>query len=406
MHQRIIQLGVIVVVSITIILISTQKEISAKTQDYLPITIHTSSDAEQRNEYSNDSYIYRYPDFSENQLAKEIEKYLLSYHSAENHNYKVESLEVDRGYFISIVSSLPKSVSTTSHMIYPDLLVIVGRNTQTDNWLIASEYDKHYNQILDMLPDTLFDSKEKKHLRVPDFTASNVSVTIPSLPWPGAESRKMTQGVHSSNSCCLDFAVNGGGEGTVYAADEGTRIYRNGTCVFYKKGDHSLIYQHINPTDIDNAPETVEAGDYIGRTSTSKGCGLNFEVSHHIHFGIWNTNATEGQSIIESSLNGWLVNYSNNTTSLTKGNTTLYVNDLVENDYLGGSCVPPSSGDWVISSDCTLTGNFTIHGDIHIQNSSSLIVTENSNINFDFINNKITILSGSQLYITNGSKIY
>ena len=335
--------------------------------------------------------------------------------NTEYYDFYPEWIKNNDKYFISTLSSFPKT-QFTKEMIYPRLLVAAGEKDLNGKWNVYLEfYDFQYNSIILKLPNEIIDEESKQYYLIDQnpISVGNKIITtqevfsIPGLPWTPATSWYLTGGVHSSNSCCLDFQDSSGGEGTVKAAEAGTKIYTNGTCIFYKNGSHSLIYQHIKPSDISSAPTNIHQGDYIGKTYTGTGCGLNFNVLHHVHFGTWNTNATAGISIIGTTLNNWLVNYNSqqDITSLTKNQNTVYVNGLVYYDSTN-PCIPPASGDWSVNQNCEIDGSYTVPANLIIDNNSILTIKSTSNLNIDFINYHLLVKFGSKLFIENGGKIF
>jgi len=68
-------------------------------------------------------------------------------------------------------------------------------------------------------------------------------------------------------------------------------------------------------------------------------------------------------------------------------------------------CVPPSSENWIITTDCTLTGSHTAPANVTVQNNSLLTIESNANLNIDFINYKLEVIHNSGVLIKNGGKI-
>ena len=70
------------------------------------------------------------------------------------------------------------------------------------------------------------------------------------------------------------------------------------------------------------------------------------------------------------------------------------------------SCpVVPQSGSWIISSDCIMTTDTTVPGNVVVQNNSVLTILNGVTLNIDFSNNNLTVKSGSGVKIESGSKI-
>jgi len=68
-------------------------------------------------------------------------------------------------------------------------------------------------------------------------------------------------------------------------------------------------------------------------------------------------------------------------------------------------CSIPLSGDWIVTSDCTLTENRTAPGNVQIQNNSLVTVPEGLTLGVDFVNFNLTIFSGSGALIQSGGTI-
>jgi len=79
------------------------------------------------------------------------------------------------------------------------------------------------------------------------------------------------------------------------------------------------------------------------------------------------------------------------------------------NEYIITSCSPPSSGDWVVDTTCTLSlspSNPTINnGDLIVQNNSILTIPAGVSLNIDFTNHNLTVKSGSGVLIQAGGAI-
>jgi len=68
-------------------------------------------------------------------------------------------------------------------------------------------------------------------------------------------------------------------------------------------------------------------------------------------------------------------------------------------------CSPPGSGDWIITSSCTLTSSSTAPGNVIIQNNSVLTIPSGVTLDIDFVNNFLKIKSGSGILIRAGGTI-
>ena len=65
-------------------------------------------------------------------------------------------------------------------------------------------------------------------------------------------------------------------------------------------------------------------------------------------------------------------------------------------------CVVPLSGNWIVTSNCTLMNSGIAHGNVWIQNNSVLTIPDQVTLEVDFENNNLTAFSGSGLLIQSG----
>jgi len=72
---------------------------------------------------------------------------------------------------------------------------------------------------------------------------------------------------------------------------------------------------------------------------------------------------------------------------------------------VSGGCQPPSSGDWIVQTDCELTGNVSPPANLIIENNSVLTITNGAVLNLDLSTRKIEIKKGSGLLIKQGGAI-
>ncbi len=69
------------------------------------------------------------------------------------------------------------------------------------------------------------------------------------------------------------------------------------------------------------------------------------------------------------------------------------------------SCLPPSSGDWIITSSCTLNSSTTAPANVIVQNNSVLTIPAGLTFDIDFVNFNLTVKSGSGVLIKAGGTI-
>ncbi|HSB56190.1 MAG TPA: S8 family serine peptidase [Nitrosopumilaceae archaeon] len=89
------------------------------------------------------------------------------------------------------------------------------------------------------------------------------------------------------------------------------------------------------------------------------------------------------------------------------------VADLSGNEIANGTstvtmiyCSPPTSGDWLITSNCIINGNVIAPGNVHIQNGAEVIITNNGSLDIDFKTKFLKVHSGSGVLIKHGGKIF
>jgi len=71
-----------------------------------------------------------------------------------------------------------------------------------------------------------------------------------------------------------------------------------------------------------------------------------------------------------------------------------------------GGCVPPASGDWVVTSSCTYTANLSSPANVIVQNNAVLTIANGAMLNIDMHNFALRVKSGSGVLIKAGGKIY
>jgi len=69
------------------------------------------------------------------------------------------------------------------------------------------------------------------------------------------------------------------------------------------------------------------------------------------------------------------------------------------------TCLPPSSGDWVITSSCILASNAIAPANVIVQNNSVLTIPAGLSLDIDFINNFLKVEFGSGVRIKAGGTI-
>ena len=69
------------------------------------------------------------------------------------------------------------------------------------------------------------------------------------------------------------------------------------------------------------------------------------------------------------------------------------------------SCTVPNSGNWIITSDCTLFTNYVAPADVIVRNNAVLVIVDRITLDINFTNNNLTVESGSGVLIESGGTI-
>ncbi len=67
--------------------------------------------------------------------------------------------------------------------------------------------------------------------------------------------------------------------------------------------------------------------------------------------------------------------------------------------------VPPASGTWVVSENCTLEGTATAPGDVVVQNGATFTISNGAFLNVNFASHHLLVRDGSRVIVKNGGKI-
>ena len=62
-------------------------------------------------------------------------------------------------------------------------------------------------------------------------------------------------------------------------------------------------------------------------------------------------------------------------------------------------------GDWIISSDCTLTSSNVAPGNVTVQNNAALIISSGVTLNINFANFDLIIKSGGSVLVKSGGEL-
>lgn len=184
----------------------------------------------------------------------------------------------------------------------------------TDEWRIYVEGTDEYTLALRRMPGQL----QWLVALVRDGAGSastgdlNVTYSIPGLPWPIDTSWRYNQGpAEADHPNEFDFGVpTAGVQDQIHAAEVGTVVATNGTCVWIQRPSDGLrlFYQHLEPSDIAHLTigKSVNRGDWLGRTTISRGCGGS-TTNHHLHFSFYSPYSGGVLNPQDFLMNDWLV---------------------------------------------------------------------------------------------------
>lgn len=112
-------------------------------------------------------------------------------------------------------------------------------------------------------------------------------------------------------------------------------------------------------------------------------------------------NVTVPQHFGNYTFDHWQDNssFSYDRTVLLSGNTTLVA------VYRDSICAPPASGDWTVSSSCTLGADVVSAGNVIVENNSILTIPDGIKLVIDFIYHHLFVQAGSGVLIKAGGAI-
>jgi hypothetical protein len=185
----------------------------------------------------------------------------------------------------------------------------------------------------------------------------------------------------------------------------GTGVYQAESRVYCSPSP----YLKVSYGDFCSAPKNLTA--YAGTNSVSLNwSALLGDVTYNIYWS-----SSSGESGVKYSIRG--TNYVH--TGLVNGRTYYY--RVSAQDDAGESplsseeasipreqdaCYPlPSSGDWVINSDCTLYENYYAPDSVEVRNGAVLTIPDGVTLDIDLTNYNLTVREGSGVLIKKGGKI-
>jgi len=69
-------------------------------------------------------------------------------------------------------------------------------------------------------------------------------------------------------------------------------------------------------------------------------------------------------------------------------------------------CVPPVTGDWVLTQSCTMpAGYYTVQGGVIVNSPHLLTISSSTVLYLDFVNNNLLVMNGAGVLVKNGGRI-
>ncbi|MCK5525120.1 MAG: hypothetical protein KAI83_18485 [Thiomargarita sp.] len=138
-------------------------------------------------------------------------------------------------------------------------------------------------------------------------------------------------------------------------------------------------------------------------TAVARNFSCDSGVVPPLHIGMWRYDDQEGPHTLAGLQDnvedyfftglGIQVDASNNEGSITIGTP--------------GGCVPPPSGDWIITNSCTFEGSATAPANVIVKDGAVLTIANGAALDIDFLNHNLTVKQGSNgVLIKNGGKIH
>ncbi|RPI90715.1 MAG: hypothetical protein EHM40_17655, partial [Chloroflexi bacterium] len=256
-------------------------------------------------------------DSIEQSALEELAKYP-ELRAPDHEPFQLMDVIIDGEWAFLNLASYPSNLVPDSEILIPEVVLAIARKNDTGAWNVYLEVSEDYALWLPSMPDTLVTPESKEVLlssTVNRDVSSETTYSIPGLPWAINTAWRYNTGPHGGAQDAFDFGVPTKGiSDSVKAADSGTVIYLDKTCVGIKRKTDNLRlwYQHIQPSDISKFKigNSVVLGQNIGMTTTEDGCGCYRSkgcniTGHHVHF-YWDT-PTHPVAAEGTSLNGWIV---------------------------------------------------------------------------------------------------
>ncbi|KKP70046.1 hypothetical protein A2X44_02415 [candidate division CPR3 bacterium GWF2_35_18] len=354
--------------------------------------------------------IYRIENILPEELTKEVENKLQhwSLKAPQNNKFFITSIDIKKnnwGVLSATTLDLDQIKNAQDYLDSTNtfLVLVVLINNE---WKVSYPSDNELQEILNNIPDSELDPSLKDILFInnPIIPSSKILLMTDQLysnykfPWSYINDWKWTgsyptAGWHDPSNNSLDFQTY---DAEVPTAGQSALAASNGV-IAYKCSDFIRVtvtvggqneewqLAHFNATGLSSL-QNITQGQTLGSVLTDPsnpppgGCGYGSGAHLHMNFP---------------------------TKPFIIDNIEYTQDDIHSGEALHSTngCVPPSSENWIITTDCTLTGSHTAPANVTVQNNSLLTIESNANLNIDFINYKLEVIHNSGVLIKNGGKI-
>ena len=220
-----------------------------------------------------------------------------------------------------------------------------------------------------------------------------VYLTYGSIPDGTTPSIDVSGGLGGYNGAIADAAspllstrAETGPDGYSYVRDI-SLAQNNGTCLIPHTGDWIIDNSCTITSDVTAPANIIVQNNSI--LTVSNYTALNIDLKNH-HLKI-------------ESGSGALIKFGGVINSV--GNDTVQDHPPITDVVDSNDCMPPQTGDWIITKSCTITADVIAPANISIQNNSILIIPDGVTLDVDLENYNIMIKSDSTIIIRQGGTI-
>ena len=173
----------------------------------------------------------------------------------------------------------------------------------------------------------------------------------------------------------------------------------SGTCIDIWAPAAHIVSAHSND---DLAPGPPAPDSYCRLSGTSMAAPhVTGAVGIYLGENPSATPAEVKQAIIDDGTCGVLDQNPASPYYIGDGSPNLLLNTLFD----GGAPAPCITGDWVVSSDFTITGTVIVPANVIVENGATLTIASGSTLNIDFAQHHLLVRSGSRVFVKSGGRI-